>query len=204
VHKPEVISVGDFSDEELMEAARMHSADVFWRIEKALEPGVLRRTQSFGLSEDASLPVGVAAADEEIVESLKHPVMWGALLELEGSVQASALQGDPQAVRELSRVFVSRFCRKALQRGRTAGLDQLKLETVVRAVAVQSANNGRERQLYMDWIEAAHGTGFVNHFEAKTLYAEAMSAGLILEDDPQHWRWRHSWVPSCLAAISRA
>jgi hypothetical protein len=205
--RPEEVKVLDFLPEELIEAARVGLPALSGRIETTL--------QSLGLQPEASVfdqrpaMLGeinpyVRGANEEILEVLMHPAMWRALLELEPDVQSQVLDNEFLAVQQLAEVFIRRFCIKVIVRDRLPGVNEDVLLDVLCAIARHSVNAGGIRQHISSWFDPALGTYWIGGSgEARILYSEALSGGMIV-DDGEYWQWRHRLVWDHLAGLDEA
>jgi hypothetical protein len=125
----------------------------------------------------------------DVLESLRHPAMWHALINLEREVGSRVLDGEPSAVATLAHSFTYEwFCRKARRRR----LDRLSAENIVAVlgkVAHASQGKGETFSYQHDW--SAHADSLVGANESRALYKEAISAGYIDEVEKLRWRWRH-------------
>ena len=163
----------------------------------------------FGQSLSSRFCSGVIDAiievDELAWESLEHPVMWQALLSLDQEERRGAIEGDRPGQSQLAREFIAWFGYK-LERRRGAQVRDLiindcgELIEILISIAMQSeinALNYRDR----NWIEPARQTPIgISLREAEDLYQESLSAGLISEDSPRIWRWRHPLVYNYLVS----
>jgi len=203
---PSGVEVTDFSEEELLEAARAGTPTLSNRIEAAVRSRAGRPlgTQAYDQEPPLLGQSGpyVRGANEEVLEALMHPAVWRALLELGPDVQSRVLSSEFSATRQLAAAFTGRFCVKVVARGRLAGMNEDALLDVLCAIARHSANTGRTRQPMADWIDPARSTDWIRGAgEARLLCSEALSGGMILEDGRDHWRWRHRLVRDYLAEL---
>lgn len=200
---PALISVTDFSPAELLGAAQeVLPLTLFGMLTKAAELATGRTEVSVGtplirtLSDRENM---APSADEGAYNALLHPVMWQALLRLDDPDKELALRGDEQGLHRLACAYVTWFCVKAQMR--LYELDEAEIREVLRAVAVRS---GADRAVLLDydsdWKAPACGTHAVSERQAKKLYNEAQSGGLIMRDRPLKWYWRHSFVRDYLAS----
>lgn len=200
--QPEEISVDDFAITELeMVAKQSGLIDVYERVRAKSRFYQSQYPESFADYAEVAVAENMPSvrADEEILQALRHPVMWGALLELGSSDQLEALEGG-DAVTLLADAFVQRFFSKLLQRGNTLGLNTDQLLHVFNRIACYAAEQRQLPYADSDWVYAAGETGLVNRIEARALLREALSGGLIIRDDATHWRWRHRFVGDYLVA----
>ena len=91
-----IVHIGDFDDAELREAAQAVGEDEHRRIGATLREGM-------GPVEDTSAREvlggrDVADVDRLILDSLRHPVMWGVFASLESRQRLHALEGDQEAL----------------------------------------------------------------------------------------------------------
>lgn len=139
-------------------------------------------------------------ADEGIVDSIRHPSVWRSFLELNTSTQQEVLDGDSAALNRLAHLFVGRFCGKVIHRGKIISLRENELLGAIYAVARQSELHDGIWHLYReDWEQPSVDSAFVNERQARDLYYEALSGGLIAEDTPNRWRWLYPWIQDYLA-----
>jgi hypothetical protein len=200
---PQSIVVGDFSESELLEAAQSSSPMLYERLLGDLSPvGSIRPLpleHGFGTAPFRRPSPFSPATDNRVLSAISHPAMWGALLSLPPDVQNAALNGNPTAIDRLVEAFVKRFCTKVIRRGLLMGLNQENLAFVLSSIARYCRDNGQVRQSIAHWHDPSCQTQLVNRYESGGLYNEALSGGLILEDDPNHWHWRHELVLEYLA-----
>jgi hypothetical protein len=69
---------------------------------------------------------------------------------------------------------------------------------VVGSVAIATWSAGAAANSSSEWIQPA--ATIVGQNVAYRLYREALQAGVIAGDVPGKWRWRHEFVPFCLAS----
>lgn len=197
---PLTIPIGDFSQRELLDAIRKRFPVLYPSIrtrmlrENSVRPtlGSDYDTAVFGQSSSDAESVPI---EGEVLSSLKHPVMWLALLSMEPSAQESVLSGETQSICELAHQFVKWFHWKLGLRDqqRFRDLSEPDLLQVLGAIARRSGE-ARSHSRDYDWCMPARQTGRLNQAEAVALYGEAFSSGLIVKDARLEWRWRHSIV----------
>ena len=195
---PVTISVGDFSDSELREAARQRFPELYRKMTTDYwNPPRLREAGNLFMTVERFSPYpSSGSVDIQVLEALKHPIMWRALLNLNNdSVRERIADGEVVALRQLAHQFIKLFRWKLTRRvqGHLRNLSAETLIEILQAVARHSDDvsvHSRDE----DWNEAACQTHHVIANEAMTLYEEALSAGLIAEDARSRWRWRHSVV----------
>ncbi|MCC7421737.1 MAG: hypothetical protein IT428_15760 [Planctomycetaceae bacterium] len=182
------IHVGDFDDDELREAARVLAHDVYSRIE---EMNLWREgADEATLGANPFYVDGASPREMEIIGSLRHPAMWGVFADLPFADRLSALSGSRASLETMAEGFLNRFVRKTVTRFTT--LREHNIQASLAAIAVTPAHNEAVRERQGDWVQPAIGP--LNSNEAVVLYAEALSYGLIREDAPGRWRWRHGFV----------
>ncbi|MCL5959781.1 MAG: hypothetical protein M1358_10815 [Chloroflexi bacterium] len=200
---PQGVEVSDFSSGELLSAARNDLPNHFSRIETALctpdGPFPEESPEYPELLGLASHVPPLPGMPDNILEALRHPAMWHALVMLPDSVLSEVLNGEPEAILQLGGVFVRWFCEKTVLRSQDAGLGDQGVLYVLRAIAKGTKDIGRTRMSVREWNEFACDNGMVNLIVANRLHTEACSGGLILKDDAAYWRWRHSFVWDYLA-----
>jgi hypothetical protein len=204
---PKAVEINEFSSQELAKAAQQTGIpEIYDRIKRALQsindellaPSTIENEPAlFGAPHPFRNVV-----DEQVLEAIKHPAMWRALLQLDEKSRLQVLDGAPQAVRNLAKVFINRFCKKVLDRGQASRLGGDELLDVLHKIALCcQANKQVQQSKNDDWIDPACETDLVIRTEARGLYSEAISGGIIIEDDLKHWRWRHDLVRDYLAEV---
>jgi hypothetical protein len=192
---PEVIAgqvgsvhIGDFEDDELREAAQALGGEVGKRINE-----MLPRSSSADIwsTDDNSVDrTGPTLHERGIINSLRHPAMWGVFAGLPAPYRLSALAGDGAALAVMGKHFLDRFYRKAIRRRTTLRQEHIRAALIAISLAPPRGQVVRARQTH--WVQPAIGP--VNLDEAVFLYGEGLSYGLIREDSAGMWRWRHSIV----------
>ncbi len=115
--------------------------------------------------------------------------MWGVFARFSRVERSRILEAEAGALRELARMFVERFTRKANRRRPTLSLDNIPAALGQVGAAGQAGSLLRDKQT--DWVQPMRGP--LSDQQAHLLYEEALSYGLI-EEDQEKWRWRHSLV----------
>lgn len=207
--RPLGIEVGNFSWQELKDAANDNlPKDLSDRIEGTIQLVIHGGSSDLLTNTYEPLPFGTKVSfpsplvDEDVLEVLRHPAMWRSFLEFKPVSQLRILDGKPELAGELAEIFVKRFGVKLTSRGQAFKFTEEDLLHVLHSIAAASRDNKRIRQSRSDWVDWACGTDFrVEPREARGLYDEALSGGLITEDDSGSWRWRHELVWEYLAEI---
>lgn len=188
-----LVEVGDFTETEL--GAVLRRAD----------PGVRRRLQAaagttFDAPPDTTVaesapPPGTTPAHPEIVASLRHPVLWGVFSRLSVDDQHRALDGTHPGPERLAETFVERFCVKVTRRRPTLPGERVRraLVQVARRFLARSPASKQNA-----WVNPA--AQLVSRDEATFLFDEAISYGMIREEEPGRWAWRHQFLRAALAA----
>lgn len=198
------IRLDEFSKAEFEEAIKMGVPSVY---EEMLEAGALRvvwpQAQDFKQADYSGEPIRPQARgdglDRAVMDMLRHPTMWQALLRLEEEAREQAFRGEELAVARLVENFLEWFRHKLHLRDRgLRDLDSESLRRVLRSIATESrASTNHSRDL--GWIRPACATDLVNESEARDLYREARSVGAIVESERMQWRWRNEILAEMLA-----
>jgi len=185
------VEVTDFLPEELLEAARLGlPKELSARIESMFQSPILQKTNPF-----------IRPVDEEILEALRHPALWGSLLALgDPNVQSCVLDGNPDALHELAKKITHWFYCKAQRRGQQ--LEDSELKAILAAIERECRAENLIWHSRAQWIKAACSTQLTVEGRAEKLYNEALSAGLIVRGDLNSWRWRHQFIGDYLMASS--
>ncbi len=204
--QPVFVRVNDFTITELkteLELAESHALPgASSRLLNALQ---LRLGQSImSVSDDTSslLPITnpfTAPVDEQMLDSLLHPVIWGEFLRLDDEAQSHILDGNAGAKHQLAEKYIKWFYWKAYIRGRGPELQSEEVLDILKNIAHYCGMSNPARHARNDWIEHACSTKIVNEREAGSLYREAGSSGLINIENL--WRWRHQFVYDFLVNV---
>lgn len=150
-------------------------------------------------AESTSLP-NATPVIPDLVASLRHPVLWGVFSRLPVEDQHQVLDGVAAGLNRLAEMFIERFCLKANRRRPT-----LQGERVRRAL-IRIARNFPPRQAVAsrqaNWV--MHAARLVTEDEAGFLFEEAASYGMIREEEPGRWTWRHRFLRASLAAQEKS
>jgi len=191
-----VVKVHDFTDEELTNAAQQLDPALRQRLDKSLRTltGSALPAETFGDAGalDAARPV----ANRDLLESLRHPALWGEFADLPLGVQEQVLDATPAALHSLAKSFLARFCRKVSRR--RPSLSETEVIQALRQIAGHPPDADGRRNLEHHWIGPAIGKGLLRRREADDLFREAVSYGMIETDEPGWWRWRHRFIADSL------
>jgi hypothetical protein len=126
----------------------------------------------------------------ELGAALRHPALWGVFSRLTLEDQHRILDGASPEIDRLAERFVERFCLKTYRRRPT-----LQGERVRRALVRIARSFPAEQSLAnwkVNWVD--HAAQLVTQDEAAFLYEEAVSYGIIREEEPGRWAWRHRFL----------
>jgi len=180
---PVVIVVDDFDDLELLRA-----------FVEYLPVAASTARHTLGLGSDTSddpVPLDSHALihiDDLVLDALRHPAMWGALLHLSAADRLGAVQGQEPAVDELSATFVRRVYKKAHERQKAVGLEEddfFDLLVDIARVTQGAGLNGDDA-----WYRIVQQDWNLGKADARQLLKEADSSGLVTREG-RSWRWRH-------------
>jgi hypothetical protein len=192
-HQFGLVLVRDFSDDELRLAIAELPPPLRGRLEEALRilSGHASETATLG-EEPGTEPTRPPVANRALLASLRHPALWGEFLDLGPDTQGRALDGQPEALHELARRFLDRFFYKVLLRHPALPEDGVRqaLTRISRRFPPREQRGRRSQH----WLVPASKPGPLRHPEAGDLFHEAVSYGMIREDEEEWWRWRHGFV----------
>ena len=188
------VFVTDFGEEELSNAARLLGQDCWRRIAPALAASARGGIGPTALGDESLLSGDSPAAAPAMVNSLRHPAMWGSFVSLDHDRRLLVLDQQSAALSELTGRFILRFCEK-VNRRHTSLLDK-RVWDALRAICTAIPRGSDELSRRDHWIAPARGP--VNDDEAACLFDEAISYGLIIENARGQWLWRHPFVPDHL------
>lgn len=191
-HPPFSLPVGEFSEEELLEAAEQLMPDQRSQVATAFRSSALKTNAATG-----SGPV----IHSDISSILTHPAMWYAMYALDDAQRVGVLIGELASLDALADKFMHWFVTKVIRRrpewGREDVLDALK-----RVASLAGATNVSQFA-YDLWKQPAVGEQVLVGSQRLRLYNEALSAGVIGEAERRKtWYWRHPLVGRRLAQLA--
>jgi hypothetical protein len=183
-----LVIIDDFSETEFRAVLQQHpDPSVRGRLQIAAET-----TAGTTVAETEAL-LDMDLASPDLIASLRHPVLWGTFSRLCIDEQQRVLNGafDP-----LSAEFVERFCMKTNRRRPTLHGERVRraLIRIARLFPAHQTIAGRQT----DWVAPA--AQLITEDEAAFLFDEAISYGMIREEEPGQWTWRHRFLRESLAA----
>jgi hypothetical protein len=189
-----VVLVDDFTESEFAGVLRHVDAGVRGRLQIAA--GLMSGAPRDPTVPEAAVPSGAAPVPPDIVASLRHPVLWGVFSRMLVEDQHRVLDGATAGFDRLAERFVERFCLKANRRRPT-----LQGERVRRALVRIARSFPADQALALrqpNWV--THAADLVTQDEAAFLFDEAVSYGMIREEEPGRWAWRHRFLRVSLGA----
>lgn len=183
-----IVQVTDFNDAELEEAASVLDGESGRRL-----------LQFLATSDRLPMTTTTPAPTPElisrpVVDSLRHPVVWGAFASLPDADRCRALDADAGTLDRLADLFLTRFSRKC--RIRRSWFGEAQADAALNVVA-RSTGTTPPFSRVRNWMPAAHG--ILNVAESEFLFGEAVTYGLIRRESPDLWRWRHQFIAERLA-----
>jgi hypothetical protein len=188
-----LVEVGDFTEADLGAVLRHADPRVRGRLQAA--PGATFDASPDTTVAESAAPPDAAPAHPELVASLRHPVLWGAFSRLSVEDQHHVLDGTAPGPERLAEAFVGRFCVKVTRRRPTLAGERVRRALVQIARRFQATPPASKQN---DWVNPARQ--LVNRDEAAFLFDEAISYGMIREEQPGRWDWRHRFLRAALAA----
>jgi hypothetical protein len=202
----ESIEIGDFTRSELLMASHQDCPWSYGRIYGTLassgslpefegEYKALPRPMDSLTEDEHPTPV-----NSDVLDSLLHPAMWRAIIQLGPDVGSRALDGDVAAIEELARSFTHDwFCRKA-QRRQFRQLSSDEVVAILSKIALATHAKGEVLSYVDDWESPVRE--LVSSSICRALYKEALSAGYVDEVSRFQWRWRHRLCVRYLVAAT--
>jgi hypothetical protein len=179
------VSVGDFLDQDLIEAASL--------IGEAPEDRIIAAVSLNGLHESSQRISETKVISMAIVESLRHPVVWGGYASLARNEREGVLDGDAISLDRLAKQLLDRFLVRCRSRRKWA--DDANLQPALAASA--QTLTGKPLHTIPEWERqcAPHLTSG----EALALYRECLTYGIVRRETGTTWRWGHRFVVDYLA-----
>jgi hypothetical protein len=179
------VSLGPFLDHELLDAARLINGRPERRIARTLTP-----PHSGAASGQVAHTTPVP---NDILRTLRHPVVWGSYASLQEPERDGVLDQDPVHLGSLARRLLTRFLGRCyLRKGWSDDLMvQRALPQLARAVTGPPLS-------FDSWTRGC--APCLGRSEAQNLYHECLSYGIIERDAGSGWRWCHQFLVAHLAA----
>jgi hypothetical protein len=191
-HQFGYVPVGDFKDEELQLAIAELPSPLRSRLEKAIQVLSGRHSATATLEDEVDQEPDRPIPNRALLSSLRHPALWGEFLDLNEQTQGRVLDGQQEAMHELARRFLKRFFFKVWLR--YPALPENDLRRALKRIGRRFPTREQRGRLLQHWLAPASKSGLLCRAEARDLFHEAVSYGMIREDDEEWWRWRHSFV----------
>lgn len=185
---PEVIKVGLFDHNNVLQALERHFPDI--------NTSSLKSQQILGgpinpysITSD-NLP-RVFEQQIPIHSSLYHPVVWRALLNIkEESLRKGAILGEKASLHALAKNILDWFVYKLEIRNRDFRINNQQVKRILSKLSSQTVmEKFYSRKSWFDIV--IQDTGEMN---ANILYEEAESSGIIMENEDGKWYWKHDFV----------
>jgi hypothetical protein len=178
------VALDNFSVHELVDAARLLNGEPEERIIRASGAGM------------AGYAVYSAAVPEKILLSLRHPVVWGCYASLPELDRNRVLDSNSSSLNSLAQQLHDRFFRRCQKRRSWRNVQMLK--RTLPEIARSTANSGPPYP-ESTWDLACEQC--IDSSEARDLYNESLSYGIIEQDSGRSWRWVHSFLVDYLITL---
>ena len=189
-HQFGFVPVRDFSDDEVQLAIAEMPRPLRGRLEESVRFLRWQPSQTATLGDEVGPEPTSPVGDRTLLESLRHPALWGEFLDLGVEIQGRVLDGQREAMHELARRFLDRFYFKVSLRCSTWPAQGVRQAlTRIGRNFPEGVPQGSHSQHWM-----APATGPLRNPEARDLFHEAVSYGMIVADEGDMWRWRHSFI----------
>ena len=183
------INIDDYDNDEMVAAASVFESldsDVVRLIGEALG------TSTFSNTNSRRSRVTKVDASIEVIESIRHPVLWYVFSQLTHEQQLKCIEGGQQALHYLGKDYLAWFRKKAACR--IKNLQSGECELALCEAAKTFADENGVGCIEQNWLKpVADSIG--NRLYANRLFHEAVSAGLIvrISERERLFRWRHPW-----------
>jgi hypothetical protein len=188
------VLVLDFDNEEFQLAIAELPFPLRGRLEAAIQILSGQPTAAATLDEGADQETARPVVAPALLSSLRHPALRGDFLDLGPETQGEVLDGQPEAMGELARRFLDRFFYKV--RLRHSDWPEPDVRQAMIRIGRRFPWGERRGRLSQHWLAPASESGSLRYSEARALFYEAVSYGMIQEDkdEEEWWRWRHGFV----------
>lgn len=178
------VELDNFIGQELDDVAMLINRTPEKRIAQTASRGVLREPQN------------LSAVSEEILLSLRHPVVWGEYASLTELERNGVLDKNRVHLDHLAKQLHNRFLRRC--QVRTRWRDRRMLERALPQIA--RAHTGPPPYSPETWDRACRLC--LSQIEARDLYSESLSYGIIERDAGRSWRWAHPFLVNYLVTLN--
>lgn len=185
-----LVELGDFDETELEAVEAILGDPPDERLRRSTWFETFERSETLG--GDLESPV----VPPDLIRSLLHPVVWGVYAGLTREERGWVRIGRAEGTDRLAQVLIERFLRKCEARHNQT-VQQHHLETALRKVAAITVKAPPPFAVQGAWQEGCKC--ILNPEDTSFLYGEALTYGLIEEDQGPSWRWRHGFVAQYLA-----
>lgn len=189
------IKVDDFEPEELepmMSHLKLDSV-LEQRLREVFEVPSNQLHDPFSSSTSA-----ISEITSEVGRLLCFPAVWGCFLAQQADDRLAILNGQTQELEKMFSEFMCDFYRKARRRG--LNHEDSEFNLIFGTIALESLKKTEANHSRKDWSSWANGTGLIESaYEARRIYDESLSFGIIQKDNEQRWRWRFKSIMEYLA-----
>ena len=133
------------------------------------------------------------SAHPEAIEMLREPAVWAVFSVLTAEQQCMCLCNEPAGLDLLAEQYLERIEQKVNRR--VGRLNAYELGEVLGCAAELIQGSEEQSATYEDWLQIGQHIG-ASIVQAKQLYEECVSAGILheLEGDMISWRWQQMWL----------
>ncbi len=193
---PEVhsIKVDMLSDDDLqMITDRFLPTTVCDRIKQALNSDILPDAPQ---SRD-DLFNNVAPESQNFIDAIRHPPFLASLRRVDKNDVIRAFEGISTCRKTISGYYIKWFAQKVVRRKRFQ--NERIIYRLLNLIINDSGTTTKVQDYQINWSNPLT-TNHVSIVEAISLYDEAISAGIIIQESHDKWRWRNEFA--CLGVIA--
>ena len=197
----EPVEVHIYSNDELSSISTEHlPPEIARRIAATLDVYGQRTEPRFSSTAGELRPIGTLTFDT--LEALRHPPLLAALRRVARTSPATGLamlDGDPIACGKVSRHYLLWFANKVLHRQWFQNLNMDDIFDLMHVVLLAGAVEPSYRPYRETWEKPLEDYG-ATRLDARNLFRECLSAGLVLQESQERWQWRNAFVCRGIAA----
>jgi hypothetical protein len=203
---PRYVRFGDFSNGELEEVLQQSRGRVDPKVVDRVLQSLVDGGRPFATySGSRALTLPSASLAPDVLQLLKHPILWRSFSALDAAAQNTLLDGSTDARDRLGAVFLEWFCDRIKHRLK---VEVAYVPVALRSLAIACPDSGATYNLEV-WFNCMRSAAGFAENHAQELYQESLSSGLVQDVPPaggsmpiqRLWRWKQVFLAEYLRRL---